>query len=148
MTPNHLQLAAQVPARWLDTRERHQSAALSMKKVVWRAILEGIVAKRPSLDLHSSETGNARQGRRLGKLNDAAYDDWDTFLTRATERLGVDLRGGDGLERQPEMERRLQVFHVLRCVLGPVIETMILLDRAQWLREELGVSAARLFEFA
>ena len=144
LTANHLQLAAQVPAHWLDSRQRRDVAALSMKKVVWRALLERIMAERSSSDLHSPETEDARQRRRLGKLNDAVYDRWDMFLVRAAERLGLKLSGNESIEGQSEMESRLQILHVLRCILGPVIETMILLDRVQWLREELDVSVLPL----
>ena len=33
--------------------------------------------------------------------------------------------------------RRLEVFHVLRCMAGPAIESLLLLDRYIWLREGL-----------
>ena len=34
-------------------------------------------------------------------------------------------------------ESRLEVLHTLRCLLGPLVEGMILLDRLIWVREEL-----------
>ena len=31
----------------------------------------------------------------------------------------------------------LEVLHVLRCLLGPLVESLIVLDRLSWLREML-----------
>ncbi|KAL4080840.1 methyltransferase domain-containing protein [Scleroderma citrinum] len=49
--------------------------------------------------------------------------------------------GGDREQRSTqerlETESRLEVLHVLRCILGPLVETLILLDRYEWLRDEL-----------
>lgn len=39
--------------------------------------------------------------------------------------------------RRKEMESRLEVLHALRCILGPLVESIILLDRLAWIREEL-----------
>lgn len=39
--------------------------------------------------------------------------------------------------RRKQMESRLEVLHILRCLLGPLVESMILLDRLLWVREEL-----------
>ncbi|PCH40342.1 hypothetical protein WOLCODRAFT_98736 [Wolfiporia cocos MD-104 SS10] len=147
LTSNHLQLAAQVPSQWLGSEDTLNAAKLAMRKVVWRALLEralqcpswlqvstarqegGSDAKQPDEELRSA------QPRRLGRLNDAAYADWDTFLARAKERLGSDL--ATACARDEQTERRLEVLHVLRCILGPVVESLILLDREQWLREQL-----------
>ena len=93
---------------------------------------------------------------RLGRLPDAAYADWPVFL--ATVRASS-ASGGEGREMHGEakggeaercegfdlgkeedrktMESRLAVLHVLRCLLGPVVESLIILDRVQWLRERL-----------
>ena len=74
--------------------------------------------------------------RRLGRLNDSVYSDWATFLARAQERLGVRL-DPTTCEKDAATESQLEVFQVLRCILGPVIESLILLDREEWLRGEL-----------
>lgn len=111
--------------------------------------------------------GETPENRRLGKLNDTSYTDWSTFLVSATTKLGIsvddltrrhsegpvpgdelppwilnhgdDSEGEEGVFERLRMESRLEVVHVLRCILGPLIESLILLDRYEWLREELGV---------
>lgn len=111
--------------------------------------------------------GETPENRRLGKLNDTSYTDWSTFLVSATTKLGIsvddltrrhsegqgpgdelppwilnhgdDSGGEEGVFERLRMESRLEVVHVLRCILGPLIESLILLDRYEWLREELGV---------
>ena len=41
------------------------------------------------------------------------------------------------LERCNDLVRNLEVLHVMRCLLGPLVETTVLRDRADWMREEL-----------
>lgn len=101
--------------------------------------------------------------RRLGRLRDAAYaDSWRAFLSLAAERMGVvfpeegredgaevdDSAAGDvddedqailgALPRalQPQA-RALAALHVLRCVVGVLVESAVLRDRAAWVAEEL-----------
>jgi len=59
--------------------------------------------------------------------------------------------------RDALLERRLEVLHVLRCLLGPVVESLIVLDRLAWVREALSemsggthmqVEAVNLFDQA
>ena len=76
---------------------------------------------------------------RLGKLPDSTYNQgWAHFIQTAAERLGVswDLNDLEQL-REPDSERRIEVLHTLRCFLGSAVESAILLDRHQWIREEL-----------
>jgi hypothetical protein len=88
---------------------------------------------------------------RLGRLPDAAYADWPVFLatvraSSASRDEGREMHGeaegcqGFDLGKEEDrktMESRLAVLHVLRCLLGPVVESLIILDRVQWLRERL-----------
>lgn len=123
-----------------------------MRKVTYRALLQPILEEALRLEAArrvDDGTGETPENRRLGKLPDAAYADWDTFLARAGEKVG--LRWGAGacmLSR--EMESRVAVLHVLRCLLGPVVESLILLDREAWVREalggEMGVELVNLFD--
>ncbi|KAG5639426.1 hypothetical protein H0H81_002294 [Sphagnurus paluster] len=83
-----------------------------------------------------TETGSTPTLRRLGRLPDA---DWSTFLARARERLAVDFPH-DPCQREPpftKLQVRLAALHVRRCLLGPVVESYIVLDRVQWIQEEL-----------
>lgn len=147
LTPNHLQLAAQTPDQWATSPAKFEETKLAMRKIVWRALLERVLAV--SIVPTCSGTGDSCSGlgsrpevKRLGRLNDGAYCSWEQFLTLAEERMGVSL-SGDGLEmdgtKKSALESRLEVFHVLRCILGPVVESFILLDRERWLCEGLKV---------
>ncbi|TFK40707.1 methyltransferase domain-containing protein [Crucibulum laeve] len=84
-------------------------------------------------------TGITPEMRRLGRLRDGAYTDWEVFLKIAGGKMDVDFFSEDRLEKDGTLERRLEVLHTLRCLLGPAVESLILLDRVRWLREELGL---------
>ncbi|KAI6101970.1 hypothetical protein EV401DRAFT_2092992 [Pisolithus croceorrhizus] len=179
-----LHLATQVPAHWFRTERAGMGACLAVRKVVYRALLQPVIQlaaqyrKEPTdnqeiMNRDSVQGLTARLGlgetpenRRLGKLNDASYADWSTFLVSATTKLGIDIRDltrrhsegaalgdqlppwilnhGNDSEREEgvferlRMEGRLEVVHVLRCILGPLIESLILLDRCEWLRGGVG----------
>lgn len=147
LTANHLQLAAQVPAEWTRTEETVEDARFALRKVVWRAVLEETLQKHrdsgpapgDSGDASAPETQQDRpRPRRLGRLNDSAYKDWETFVR--TVRTKLELVDADIPAPDPEMERRIEVFHTLRCIAGPAVESLILLDRLAWMQEELEVS--------
>lgn len=121
---NHLQLAAQVPSQWGLSPAARKDAELAIRKVSWRAILDR------ALDPSVCE-------RRLGRVNDSAYRDWETFTSVAQEKLGVDTLT---IPRDTRLESQLGVLHFLRCILGPVIESFLLLDRKLWVQRELEVS--------
>jgi hypothetical protein len=124
----------------------------------------------PPMEEVKTGSGETPVHRRLGKINDCAYENWEIFLRVAGEKMGVDLsRPGLGETKQPpshstsspftmtpgkhtreptenqkptvskrrQTESRLAVLHTLRCLLGPLVECMILLDRLLWIREEL-----------
>jgi len=148
-TPNHLHLAAQMPGQWLRTQATLDAAKLAVRKVVWRALLQSILEKHdassvqtsaPNRDADLDETaiinGETPALRRLGRLNDSAYADWETFVGRAQDRLGIRLDPAL-CAKDPSTESQLEVFQVMRCILGPVVESLILLDREEWLRDEL-----------
>ncbi|KIK10730.1 hypothetical protein PISMIDRAFT_124008, partial [Pisolithus microcarpus 441] len=154
-----LHLATQVPTHWFRTEKAGMGACLAVRKVVYRALLQPVIqlaaqCRKESTDsqeIMSRENnqeltarlglGETPENRRLGKLNDTSYTDWSTFLVSATTKLGisVDDLTQEGVFERLRMESRLEVVHVLRCILGPLIESLILLDRYEWLREELGV---------
>jgi hypothetical protein len=86
--------------------------------------------------------------RKSGKLRDTAYTNWNTFLQVAEQRMLVkfpsDEFDPDETEciaagaKSRKTERELEVLHVLRCLVGPVVESTILRDRMEWVRQELG----------
>jgi hypothetical protein len=84
--------------------------------------------------------------RRLGKLNNRHYATWDSFVEEAKRRMQIDdiMIQVDDNQRKG-MGRELEVLHALRCLIGPVVESLILLDRIEWIKENIGkASNARL----
>lgn len=150
-------LAAQVPSQWLKSEDTVRKAELALRKVVYRALIQPVlqaVAVQSSVisdyatlseRLIQPGLGETFENRRLGKLNDKSYQDWPTFLECATDKLGIDLVAiSKSLpdwfiheEGRQRMESALFLLQALRCILGPLIETLILLDRRDWIRQEL-----------
>ncbi|KAG2144185.1 uncharacterized protein EDB93DRAFT_550035 [Suillus bovinus] len=156
-------LATQIPSQWFRNETSTRETSLAIRKVVFRALLQPvleIIGAREASAIHTVTSpscnveelrgaGQTPENRRLGKLPDAAYKDWDTFLDRATSKTGVRL---DQIaaqlpvyihdkHRRLQLESALSVLHVLRCIMGPLIESLILLDRHEWIREELSQSS-------
>ncbi|KAF8073658.1 methyltransferase domain-containing protein [Lyophyllum atratum] len=129
------QMATQIPDHWLDSPASLASAELAIRKVVYRALL-GRLYTRIHAEVDVTETGSTPTMRRLGRLNDSAYASWATFLARAGERIGIDFSPFTE-DPDPELVTRLESLFVLRCLLGPVIESYIVLDRVAWIEEEL-----------
>lgn len=127
------QKSASVPARW------------PRRPQAWKAQDPSSSSTSPSPPVSNSIadpscTGQTPTLLRLGRLKDSAYTNgWPTFLHIAEERLGVKFpsEAFDLLERCNDLVRNLEVLHVMRCLLGPLVETTVLRDRADWVREEL-----------
>jgi hypothetical protein len=137
MSESYLQLAAQIPSQWLRSVETKSSAELAIRKIVFRALI--------SPNLRGTSI-------RLGKLRDDACRDFSTFLRAASEKVGSDL---SYLEHTTEniqdgLSQRLEVLQTLRCMVGPAIESLIIIDRLIWLHERLDPSfdarAVNLFD--
>ncbi|KAF5360877.1 hypothetical protein D9756_004784 [Leucocoprinus leucothites] len=97
-------------------------------------------AKTQNFDLNEAGTGATPEMRRLGRLRDTAYNNWGTFIDVAGKKMGVYLghTSNDlGAERDVGLERLLEVVHTLRCLVGPVVESAIVLDRMVWIEETL-----------
>lgn len=157
LTTAAVHLAAQVPSQWLKSEDATRDAELALRKVVYRALLQPVLhaaaAQLNAIGNHGTPSerpiqsglGETLESRRLGKLNDKAYQDWSTFLERATDKLGIDrvaIRASlpdwfTHEEARLRMESALFVLQTLRCILGPLIETLILLDRRNWIHHEL-----------
>ncbi|KAG1743238.1 methyltransferase domain-containing protein [Suillus paluster] len=149
-------LAAQIPSQWLRNETCAREATLAIRKVVFRALLQPVLQVIGAGEASANHTaeelrgaGQTPENRRLGKLPNAAYKDWETFLDGATSKIGVRLDQSatqlpvyihnERVRRQ--LESALSVLHVLRCIMGPLIESLILLDRHEWIREELSESS-------
>ncbi|KAF9524475.1 methyltransferase domain-containing protein [Crepidotus variabilis] len=98
----------------------------------------------------TSSTGQTPTLVKLGKLNNQCYASWTTFLEAVERKLLVKfpdaafdeqtkgvLQGDLGHE---SLDRKLEVLHTLRCLIGPVIESAILRDRVQWIKETLAAT--------
>ncbi|KAG0704789.1 methyltransferase domain-containing protein [Suillus ampliporus] len=156
-------LAAQIPSQWLRNETCAREASLAIRKVVFRALLQPVlqvIGAREASTNHTTTSssyhaeklrgaGQTPENRRLGKLPDAAYKDWQTFLDGATSKIGVRLDQFatqlpvyiHNERRRMQLESALSVLHVLRCIMGPLVESLILLDRHEWIREELSESS-------
>ncbi|KAF8798857.1 hypothetical protein BYT27DRAFT_7228159 [Phlegmacium glaucopus] len=122
--------SASVPARWPRRPETWKAQNPSSSSTP---------PPTPPQDL--SCTGQTLTLLRLGRLKDSAYTNgWPAFLHIAEERLGVKFPSDSFtlLERESdEFVRNLEVLHVMRCLLGPLVETAILRDRVEWVKESL-----------
>ena len=91
------------------------------------------------------QKGFDKTKRRLGKLNDKYYENFEIFLDSAGKKMEVDLtdRLSKLLHRDPrtlentDIARRIEVWQALRCILGPPMESLIILDRILWLWENM-----------
>ncbi|PPQ81274.1 hypothetical protein CVT25_015058 [Psilocybe cyanescens] len=144
--PNTTTKSATVPARWSRRPEIVEETAFGLQPQL-------------KFDTPESGTGLSASLLRLGRLRDSAYASWNTFLHAAEQRMGVlfdpadfdsegnsvDEKGiGEGDDPIPKrtgrdttLENDLAAHHVLRCLLGPVIESAILRDRLAWVRRGL-----------
>lgn len=102
---------------------------------------EGIVNDTEGPAGPDDGTGETQEMRKLGKLNKAAYTSWDNFLRAAEARMGVVFpesafeSGGGG--KDTVLEKRLETLHTWRCLLGQVVEAVLLDDRLVWIKEQL-----------
>ncbi|KAF9013365.1 methyltransferase domain-containing protein, partial [Cyathus striatus] len=90
----------------------------------------------PATETIDLGTGTSPLMRRLGRLRDPVYASWETFIKAAGEKMGVDL-SFCATDRDLALEYRMEILHTLRCLLGPAIESAILLDRLKWIKEHL-----------
>ncbi|KAF8208594.1 methyltransferase domain-containing protein, partial [Mycena galopus ATCC 62051] len=138
-------MAAQMPLQWFRTPESRTDAMLAIRKVVWRAIVGARLAKTIKTDEEQEPakidgTGDRPVMRRLGRLNNAVYSDWKTFAALAGKRMGILDFGFPDTELDAEEKgliSELEVLHVLRCIIGPAVESLIIMDRKQWVQEHL-----------
>jgi hypothetical protein len=138
-------MAAQIPAQWFRTPESRADATLAIRKVVWRAIVAARLAKTTKTNGEQEEDAVALDGtgdrpvmRRLGRLNNAVYTGWGTFARVAGERMGVDFGPDNELDAEERaLISELEVLHVLRCIIGTAVESLIIADRQQWVQEHL-----------
>jgi hypothetical protein len=134
-----------VPAPWTCRPE------LWVQKSMYEILPAMSVSESPSTsNAVASEmnpsTGHTEELIRLGRLNDRCYASWSTFLQTVEQKLSVkfpkevfheESKGLEDDNANCTLERKLEVLHTMRCLLGPVIESTILRDRVQWVMEAL-----------
>ncbi|KAH7103286.1 methyltransferase domain-containing protein [Auriculariales sp. MPI-PUGE-AT-0066] len=145
----HLHLAAQCPLHWRSTTEAWANTQMAVKKIIYRALL--VRLSPPESESQPSEDGeSAEKAPRLGRLHDNVYSSWSAFLDVAAPKMGIERESvrtvvgpeeGIGETNDPgeltAQARRLEVLHILRCALGPIVESLILIDRYLYLLENL-----------
>ena len=140
LSPSHLQLAAQVPSAWLRSTEAASATELALRKVLYRALATPILSRADS-----NETS-----QKLGRLNSKAYENFESFLCCAGRKIGMDLLSSfkEIVPQDPNaveagrIAGQIKTLHALRCLLGPPVESLIILDRYLWLTEELASDSA------
>lgn len=129
---NYSSKSATVPARWTRRPETWTSQ-------------HSLPTTLDSQQTDTSGTGQTSSLLKLGKLNDRCYASWKSFLQGVEQKISIKLpesafdehlKGDLDIDGK-DVERRLQVLHTLRCLLGPVIESAILRDRVRWIYEML-----------
>jgi len=149
---NHRSLAAQSPLQWALSDSTKAVAELAIRKVVYRALFGKLAAASPSTKIAtvSADNSHERPGK-IGRLRDSAYISLPMFISQANNKIGADVPVPIDEERDDldEMTSRLEILHVLRSRIGPVVESLILIDRWLFLAEHLpdaGVRAINLFD--
>ncbi|GAA5865541.1 hypothetical protein JCM1840_001437 [Sporobolomyces johnsonii] len=136
----HLRLTPQAPATWHLTPESTASFARSTRKLAFRARFEA--------ELEAAGLGTTGE-RRVGRLPECPT--WDEYRVKAVGKFdsGGEREGGHEVESlafgedEGEGEAwetalfRLRVFWTLRSWMGPVLESLAVLDRWAGLVEGL-----------
>ena len=89
---------------------------------------------------------NGTGSKKLGRLKDGLYESFDVFLSYAAQKLEFDEQQfrhnfeSDGISLENScVARRVEVLHAARCLLGPAVESLVILDRMMWLKEQLAL---------
>ncbi|KAH8927044.1 hypothetical protein BT69DRAFT_1278331, partial [Atractiella rhizophila] len=100
-----------------------EAAKLSMRKLVYRARLQ--------VELDASR-GPSPSENRVGRLADSRFLSYETFRSKALKKMHLNENDVARLEPQGEwegFEKTFMFFWTLRCLLGPVLESYIVLER-------------------
>lgn len=145
---NHLHVACQCPAQWVLDDDEWERSLLARRKVLYRALLGRLYQEHnlPPLfpgqkDVTTEQVEqlpNPLEGKRMGRLPGSAYTSFSVFLSHALPRLGdITLPPLTEDLDQSVFARRFLGFVVFRSLLGPLIESAIIVDRVLFLSEAL-----------
>ena len=135
---NHRSLAAQIPHQWSLSPSSRKSAELAIRKVVYRALIGTLVSPN-----NISPNANIdHRALKIGRLPDTAYSSLQKFISEAERKTGVNVSpfvddDGDLPPQYFDLIARLEVLHALRSRIGPVVESLIIVDRYLYLVENL-----------
>jgi hypothetical protein len=132
---DHLMLAAHSPATWLKDELSIREAEISLRKIAYRAVYA-------CLDFRCAKLGLSRAGARVYKVRWRECETLEGYITTAntrqkgdSRRLSALLSARSSSSEEKEMVARMQVLQTLRCLLGSLMESMLLVDRFVALRE-------------
>lgn len=129
---NHRSLASQSPLQWTNNSSTKTIADLAIRKVVYRALLGKLI-----LSQCDPEVSKTARSIKIGRLPDSAYTTFGKFVSEATRKLDTNLIYESCDEVDSSLKSQLEVLHALRSRIGPVIESLILIDRYLYLVENL-----------
>jgi len=132
---DHLMMASQSPVTWLKDAGAVMEAGDSLRKIGYRAIYA-------RLDRRLAKVGLSRAGERVYRLRKRECETMEGYIAAANrrqngdeERLEALLAVRDSMEEEERVMRRSGVLQSLRSVLGPLVESLVLVDRVLALRE-------------
>jgi len=144
-----LMLACQAVHRWAT----NVSTAQAFQLHFFRALLQLVLQQHHPSHLKERQQDIAQNGcvskqHSIGRIPPRLARSWETYLPAALERLQLPLpfdeeQVGAMLREFQHVEAQVSVYWTLRAVLAPVVETLILLDRALFLHEA-GVPSVRI----
>lgn len=152
LSSSHRQLAANCPRSWLSSDQEWDRNRRARRKLLFRARwqVEKDHATRAGKVVRGEEGEEGGDETRLRRVPDRFYERYDLFRDEAFRRIGispappciplaplkapVESRGAGEDEREEAVLEsrygfRLSVGWTLRALLGPLIESLIVLDR-------------------
>lgn len=140
-------------AEWDQTRA-------SVRKSLYRAVFQKCLQDIPSLShllpqrqRRSTEHNEWEPDIRIGRMANGAFANFLTYAQHAIERLQTPPPQYDPKQlariwedemRRDHLEARFNLWWSVRGLIGNVVESLIVLDRYQYLREQSGVATANL----
>ncbi|GJJ15632.1 hypothetical protein Clacol_009910 [Clathrus columnatus] len=129
---NHRSLASQSPLQWANNCSSKKIADLAIRKVVYRALLGKLIFSQT--DPKSRESVRSI---KIGRLPDSTYATFGNFLSEVERKLERSIIRDFENDVDIPLKSQLEVVHTLRSRIGPVIESLILMDRYLYLVENL-----------
>jgi len=145
-------LGCQAVHRWTQNTTK---SAQAFTAHYFRAMLQLTLSRRYPSVIQEREQSLAGSGAvskdlSLGRMPARAMRDWPTYCQIAIERLkldpppeGIDAMASAMLEECESYRSKVAAYWALRAVLAPVVESLLLLDRALYLTEQ-GVPSVEL----